>query len=118
MIFYVLGKDVESVKNFFSVLPEEQRPRIVSDKDHPTAWDHPSDDPTVIVTEEPRVDTGATEIAIDGKQVDEVMAQMTGDQTVTSEEPALNLPEKEEESEPIQGPRTYADRGFKVGRIS
>lgn len=118
MIFYVLGKDIDSVKEFFSVLPEEQRPRIVSDKEHPTAWDHPSDDPTVIVTEDPRVDTGASEIAIDGKQADEVMAQMNGDQQITSEDPILQIPEKEDEPEPIHGPRTYADRGFKVGRIS
>lgn len=118
MNFYVLGKDVDSVKSFFSVLPEDQRPRIVSDKDHPTAWDHPSDEPTVIVTDEPRTDVDAREIAIDGKQVDEVMEQMTGTGEIASEEPALSVPEKEEEDKPVQGPRTYADRGFRVGRIS
>lgn len=117
MNFYVLGKDLDAVKAFFSVLPEEERPKVVSDKEKPAVWEHPSDEPTVIVTDEPRMDVDAKEISIDGKQVDEVMEQMKPE-GVTSEEPLLDVPEKEDEPEPIRGPRTYADRGFKVGRIS
>lgn len=117
MNFYVLGQDAESVKAFFSVLPEEERPRIVSDKENPAVWDHQSDKPVVIVTDEPRVDAEATEITLD-KQVDEVMEQIAPTGEISTDDPTVTPPAAPEEEEPVKGPRTYADRGFKVGRIS
>lgn len=117
MNFYVVGQDPEDVKKFFSVLAEEDRPRIVSDKEKPAVWDHPSDSPTVIVTDEPRLDADATELTLDGKQADEVLAELDP-KDVQSEDPLITPPTAEEPEEPVKGPLTYADRGFKVGRIS
>lgn len=108
---------MEALKDFFSVLPEEQRPRIVSDKENPAVWDHPSDKDQIIVTDEPRVDTDAKEISIDGKQVDEVVKQMHPDEEIHSEDPTFEAPEAPPEVEKVRGPMTYADRGFKVGRL-
>jgi hypothetical protein len=74
--FYVIGDNVDAIKSFFSVLPEEKRPKVVSDKEYPAAWDHPSDKMQVIVTQEPRTDVDAKEISIENRQADEVMAEM------------------------------------------
>lgn len=115
--FFVIGDDPKPIKDFFSVLPEDKRPKVVSDKEYPNAWDHPSDKSTVIVTSEPRTDTEAKELSIEGKQVDEVVKEMEPEPNVVSDDPTLELPEPKEEEEPIRGPLTYADRGFKVGRL-
>jgi len=117
MIFYVVGKSADDLKNFFSVLPEEQRPKIVSDKENPAVWDHASDKPVVIATDEPRVDSEATEINIDDKQVDDVMSQIQPSDEIISDD-AVTVPEETPEApETVKGPLTYADRGFKVGRL-
>lgn len=115
--FYVIGSDAEAIKQFFSVLPEDKRPKIVSDKEYPAVWDHVSDGPTIIATDEPRLDADAKQLDLEGKQVDEVMEQIAPPADIVSEEPALQIPEEPEEPEPVKGPHTYADRGFKVGRL-
>lgn len=118
MNFYVLNSDVDSVKKFFSLLPEDKRPRVVNDKVDAAVWDHPSDTDQVIVTDAPRVDADAKQIQIEGRQVDEVLAEMHQDEApVQSEDPLQTLPEPEPEKPKVEGPRTYAERGFKVGRL-
>lgn len=124
--FYVLGQDKEAVEKFFSVLPEEKRPRVVTDKESPNAWDHQTDNPTVIVTNEPRTDTDAKELSIENKQAEDVLAEMTPEEqgAVSSEDPAAESvvedAKKEGEaagqSQPPAG-GSFLARGFKVGRI-
>lgn len=114
MKFYVMGMDVNDVKAFFSPLSEDKRPRIVADKEYPAVWDHPADNPELIVTDAPRTDVDAREVSIEGKQPEDVIAEISQPE---ADDPMQELPDPEPETEKVKGPFTYADRGFKVGRI-
>lgn len=117
MNFYVVDQDVEALEKFFSVIPEEKRPKIISDKDYPSVWDRSSDDPVVIVTDEPRADTDAKPLEIKDRQADDVMAELAPGEEPTPTDPVAVETASEDEAPTPKRYKTFRERGFKVGEV-
>lgn len=116
-VLYVKGMSTDAIKKFFSVLPVEKQPKVISDKDFPGIWDRTtSDGVTIIATEEPRSDTDIKELQLDGRQAEDVMAEVQPE-GIEGSPAETAIPDAEEPKPEVKGYMTYRDRGFKVGEI-